>query len=224
MGNTNSHCYQHCASVTITADDPAAKMTRQCSNCRELGISPRDEGAEFVEICSNCRTYSPAQAWSAGLLPDQPQLVFFPKSITVTLVMSLLSVSFVTIFYKELKLTTFDAGLAKALGFRPGLMNYALMILVSLVAVGAFDAVGSILVIAFFVIPPAAAYLLTDRLSLMLVLSPIIGAAGAVFGYDLARGRLFGIWDIGAAIAFINQSLDWTCRHAGIRRSAPQWC
>lgn len=205
--NTNSHCFENCATVTITSDHAAAKWTRQCSNCRELGISPRDEGAEFVEICSNCGTYSPAQAWSAGLLTDQPQLVFVPKSITVTLVMSLLSVFFVAIFYKELKLSTFDAALAKALGFRPGVMNYALMILVSLVAVGAFDAVGSILVIAFFIIPPASAYLLTDRLSLMLLLSPIIGAAGAIFGYDLARGWLFGIWDVGAGIALINQSL-----------------
>ena len=203
--NTNSHCYRRCESVTITPDHPAAKLTRRCGNCRELGISPRDDGAEFVEICGNCGVYSPARAWSAGLLPHQPDLVFFPKSITVTLVTGLLSLCFVVVFYKELKLTTFDAGLAKALGFRPGVMNYALMILVSLVAVGAFDAVGSILVIAFFIIPPAAAYLLTDRLSLMLLLSPIIGGAGAVFGYDLARGMLFGIWDVGAAIALINQ-------------------
>ncbi len=206
--NTNSHCYQNCTTVTITPDDPAARMTRQCSNCRELGISPRDEGAEFVEICSNCGSYSPAQAWQAGLLPNEPLLVFFPKSITVTLVMTLLTLIFVTIFYKELKLSTFDAALAKALGFRPGVMHYALMILVSLVAVGAFDAVGSILVIAFFIIPPAAAYLLTDRLSLMLLLSPAIGAAGAFFGYDLARGRFFGLWDIGAGIVLINDRFD----------------
>ena len=44
--------------------------------------------------------------------------------------------------------------------------------------------------IAFFIIPPAAAYLLSDRLSLMLLIGPLIGAAGAFFGYDLARGRL----------------------------------
>lgn len=202
--NTNSHCFDNCASVTISPDHPQAKMARQCRNCRELGISPRDEGAEFVEICSNCGSYSPAQAWQAGYLQKEPALVFFPKSITVMLIMTALSLLFVLVFYKELKLTTFDAALAKALGFRPGLMNYALMILVSLVAVGAFDAVGSILVIAFFIIPPAAAYLLSDRLAIMLLLGPLIGAAGAFFGYDLARGKFFGIIEVADIIAGVN--------------------
>ena len=202
--NTNSHCFDNCVTVTINRDHPLAKTARQCRNCRELGISPRDDGAEFVEICTNCASYSPAQAWQAGYLQEKPVLVFFPKSITVTLIMTALSLLFVLVFYKELKLTTFDASLAKALGFRPGMINYALMILVSLVAVGAFDAVGSILVIAFFIIPPAAAYLLTDRLAIMLLLSPLIGAAGAYFGYDLARGKVFGILNVSDVIAAIN--------------------
>ncbi|MDE2858874.1 MAG: metal ABC transporter permease [Chloroflexota bacterium] len=202
--NTNSHCFDNCATVTISPDHPQAKMARQCRNCRELGISPRDEGAEFVEICSNCGSYSPAQAWQAGYLQKEPSLVFFPKSITVTLIMTALSLLFALVFYKELKLTTFDPALAKALGFRPGVINYALMILVSLVAVGAFDAVGSILVIAFFIIPPAAAYLLSDRLAVMLLLGPLIGAAGAFFGYDLARGKFFGFIEVGDIIAGLN--------------------
>ncbi len=203
--NTNSHCFEHCESVTVGPDHPAAKITRQCRNCRALGISPRDERAEFAETCSNCGQYSPAKAWSAGLLEQEPVLVFFPKSISVTLVMTLLTVAFALLFYKELKLATFDSALATALGFRPGLLNYALMALVSLVAVGAFDAVGSILVIAFFIIPPAAAYLLTDRLSVMLILSPIIGAVGAYFGYDLARGLLLGLFPLSEGIRLVNR-------------------
>jgi manganese/zinc/iron transport system permease protein len=205
--NTNSHCFENCQSVTVSEDHAAAKMIRQCENCRELGISPRDERAEFTEVCGNCGLYGPAQAWQAGLLEREPALVFFPKSISVALVMTLLTLAVVLLFYKELKLSTFDPALAKALGFRPAALNYGLMALVSLVAVGAFDAVGSILVIAFFIIPPAAAYLLTDRLALMLLLSPLIGAAGAVFGYDLARGLLFGFFPIGDAIALINRLL-----------------
>lgn len=205
--NTRNHCLENCQTVTIDEGHPAAKIGRQCVNCRQLGISPRDEGAEFDEICLNCGQYTPAQAWQAGLTDDEPLLVFFPKSITVTAMMSLLVIGFAILFYKELKLTTFDAALAQALGFRPAAMNYALMGLVSLVAVGAFDAVGSILVIAFFIIPPAAAYLLTDRLSLMLVLSPLIGAAGVFFGYDLARGAVFGFFQVSDAIKSLNRIL-----------------
>ncbi len=194
--NTNNHCIENCVTVTIMPEDDHAIFTRQCTNCRTLGISPRDEDAEFREVCTNCGTYTPGQAWQTGLVQDEPVLVFWPQAITVTAIMALLTMAFVTLFYKELKLASFDTGLAKALGFRPSLLHYGLMVLVSLVAVGAFDAVGSILVIAFFIIPPAAAYLLTDRLSVMLVLSAVIGSAGAFFGYDLARGNFLGIVQI----------------------------
>lgn len=99
----------------------------------------------------------------------------------------LLNILFILLFYKELKLATFDAGLAAALGFSPALIHYALMTLVSVTAVGAFDAVGSILVVALMIAPPAAAYLLTDRLPRMIGLSALIGIASAISGYWLAR-------------------------------------
>ncbi|MBX9585303.1 MAG: metal ABC transporter permease [Gemmataceae bacterium] len=86
------------------------------------------------------------------------------------------------VFYKEMKLTTFDPGLASALGFRPGLVHYALMTAVAVTAVAAFDAVGPVLVVGFFVVPAAAAFLLTDRLAVMLGLAALIGVVGAVGG------------------------------------------
>lgn len=98
----------------------------------------------------------------------------------------LLNALFITVFYKELKLTTFDATLAAALGFSPGLVHYAFMTIVSVTAVGAFDAVGSILVVALMIGPPAAAYLLTDRLDRMIGLSALLGVSGALTGYWLS--------------------------------------
>jgi manganese/zinc/iron transport system permease protein len=92
-----------------------------------------------------------------------------------------------TVFYKELKLVTFDAGLAAALGFAPALIHYGLMGMVSITAVAAFDTVGSILVVAMMIAPPATAYLLTDRLPVMIGLSIVLGAVSAVFGYWLAH-------------------------------------
>ena len=110
-----------------------------------------------------------------------------PKALCVMLVILLADLAFILAFYKELKLATFDAGMAAALGFAPGLLHYGLMTLVSLTAVGAFDAVGSVLVVAFMIAPPATAYLLTDRLSSMLIWSAFLGSASAVGGYWLAH-------------------------------------
>jgi manganese/zinc/iron transport system permease protein len=109
-----------------------------------------------------------------------------PRALVVGTGMLLLNLILVAIFYKELKLATFDAGLAAALGFAPALIHYGLMTVVSITAVGAFDAVGSILVIALMVAPPAAAYLLTDRLSYMLGISVLYGVISALLGYWLA--------------------------------------
>ncbi|NJK78561.1 MAG: metal ABC transporter permease [Chloroflexaceae bacterium] len=110
-----------------------------------------------------------------------------PRALVVGAALFVLNLAFVIIFYKELKLSTFDAGLAAAFGFVPGLLHYALMTLVSITAVGAFDAVGSILVIALMIAPPSAAYLLTDRLPRMIGLSIGIGAGSALAGYWVAR-------------------------------------
>lgn len=110
-----------------------------------------------------------------------------PKALLIMSAILLLNLLFIVLFYKELKLATFDAGLAATLGFAPGLIHYALMTLVSATAVGAFDAVGSILVVAMMIGPAASAYLLTDRLPWMLGLSALLGVCSAVSGYWLAH-------------------------------------
>jgi manganese/zinc/iron transport system permease protein len=110
-----------------------------------------------------------------------------PQALYVMTGILLLNLLFIGVLYKELKLATFDAGLAAALGFSPGLLHYGLMTLVSVTAVGAFDAVGSILVVALMIAAPASAYLVTDRLSRMLALSAAFGVASAVSGYWLAH-------------------------------------
>jgi manganese/zinc/iron transport system permease protein len=98
-----------------------------------------------------------------------------------------LNIALVAIFFKELKIATFDPALAAALGFSPALIHYGLMTSVSITAVGAFDAVGSILVVALMIGPPVTAYLITDRLQTMVILSVVIGAAASVAGYWLAH-------------------------------------
>ena len=90
------------------------------------------------------------------------------------------------LFYKELKLTTFDPGLGAVVGFRPGAVHYGLMLVVSVTAVAAFDAVGPVLVVGFFIVPAAAALLLSDRLGVVLGLAVLLGAIGAAGGTYLA--------------------------------------
>lgn len=109
-----------------------------------------------------------------------------PQSLWVIGSVFILNVIFLCLFYKELKLSTFDPGLAAALGFTPILINYALMTIVSITAVASFESVGSILVVALMIAPPAAAYLLTDRLSLMIFISAGIGVLSAGLGYYMA--------------------------------------
>jgi manganese/zinc/iron transport system permease protein len=90
------------------------------------------------------------------------------------------------VVFKELKLATVDAGLAAALGLKPALLHYGLMTVVSITAVGAFNAVGSILVVALMIAPPATAYLLAERFVPMLALGTLTAALAAAAGCGIA--------------------------------------
>ena len=98
----------------------------------------------------------------------------------------IINLLFVIIFFKELKIATFDPALATVLGFSPALIHYSLMTIVSITAVGAFESVGSILVIAFMIGSPVTAYLITDNLKSMIILSGLIGGLNGILGYQLA--------------------------------------
>lgn len=108
------------------------------------------------------------------------------RGLVITGAIALVNLTFVGVFYKELKLVTFDSALTSSLGFWSGGLTFALMTLVSVTAVGAFDAVGAVLLVGFMIVPAAAAYLLTERLSVMIGLSLVIGVLGCVIGYYAA--------------------------------------
>ena len=109
-----------------------------------------------------------------------------PRSLWAMGIVTALAVGMVLLLYKELKIATFDPGLAAAVGLSPVLVHYLLMGAVSVTTVGAFDSVGAIVVVAFLIVPPATAYLLTERLSHMMALAVLLGAGSAVAGYYLA--------------------------------------
>ncbi len=109
-----------------------------------------------------------------------------PRAAWVMGILFLINLFMMLLFFKELKLSTFDKSISIVLGFSPVLLHYGLMTSVSITAVGAFDAVGSILVVAFMIVPAACAYLLTENLKWMITLSLIIGAVSSTIGYYLA--------------------------------------
>ena len=109
-----------------------------------------------------------------------------PQGIWIMSLLVVLNLLFLGLFYKELKLTTFDGALAAAIGFSPVVMHYAIMGMLSVTTVGAFTAVGAILVIAMVIVPAATAYLLTEKLSMMLILAVAIGAVSSLAGVRFA--------------------------------------
>lgn len=110
-----------------------------------------------------------------------------PRAVWILGATFLIDLLFVLCCYKELKLTTFDPDLARSLGISTRLFHYGLMGAVSLTTVAAFESVGAILVVAMLIAPAATAYLLTDRLAVMIALAMAIGAACAIGGYYLAH-------------------------------------
>ena len=110
-----------------------------------------------------------------------------PKSLWIIGTILLITIGLLFAFFKELKISTFDAGLATALGFSPIMIHYGLMSVASITIVGSFDAVGAILVVALMIAPAATAYLLTDNLKKMLGLSVLFGVFSAIAGYWLAH-------------------------------------
>ena len=110
-----------------------------------------------------------------------------PKSLWIIGTILLVTVTLLITFFKELKLSTFDKGLAASLGFSPAIIHYGLMSVSSVTTVGAFDAVGAILVVALMIAPAAAAYLLTTDLKKMLALAIGFGVLSAVLGYWVAH-------------------------------------
>lgn len=110
-----------------------------------------------------------------------------PKSLWVIGVILTITIGLLIAFFKELKVSTFDAGLSASLGFSPVAIHYGLMTMSSITTVGAFDAVGAILVVALMIAPAACAYLLTTDLKKMLGLAIFFGVFSAISGYWMAH-------------------------------------
>ncbi len=125
-------------------------------------------------------SFIPWETISVPVLGEIPQATLLLISILIVILIV------IGLFYKEWKLTTFDPALAASIGIPVLAMHYLFMTLVSVTTVAAFDAVGAIMVVAMLIAPAASAYLWTDKLHMMLVLSAAFGILSSIVGYYFA--------------------------------------
>lgn len=121
--------------------------------------------------------YTPWNTISIGGVEAGPRAVWIVGSCFI------LNLILIFLFFKQLKLVSFDPSLAAAMGIPVLFFHYLLMGLVSLTTVASFDSVGSILVVGMLIIPAATAYLLSERLSRMIIVSIGIGILSSIIGY-----------------------------------------
>jgi len=125
--------------------------------------------------------YTPFDLLFLGDLP------FGPRPVWINAALFVINLLLVLLLYKQFKISSFDPGLAAAVGINVVAMHYLLMGLVSVTVVGAFESVGAILVVALLIVPPATAYLLTDRLAPMIATAVGLGMLASLLGYMMAQ-------------------------------------
>ncbi|WP_420393086.1 metal ABC transporter permease [Acuticoccus sp.] len=137
-----------------------------------------------------------ADGWSSLL--DPAALAELPVELPRIAVVCAIVIAATALAWRPLAIATFDEAFAAAQGIRTGLLGFGLVVAAAMAAVAAFDAVGSIIVIAMFICPPAAARLMTNHLLRQVLWSVAFAALSAVLGYVVAG---YGPLWLGAADA-----------------------
>ena len=151
-----------------------------------IGVVTISMFADRVDLDQDCVLFGEIAFVSLEPKVEWGGLVLGPISVIRMGLVAVAVVGLVGLFYKELLVSSFDPGLSRALGIRTAALHHGLTLVLSLVVVSAFEAVGAILVIAMLVVPGATASLTTERLFPRLLLSLAYGALSVVFGVHLA--------------------------------------
>lgn len=147
-----------------------------------LGLLLIEQGAGNVDLDAKCVLYGALEY--VGL--DTVELfdaIVVPRAAIVLGGVLLLNGLIFLLFFKELVVASFDPALARTQGFHPQFIHYLLMTSVAVTTVASFEAVGSIIVIAMLIVPPATSYLLTRKLLPFVGLSVVIAMVSAVLGH-----------------------------------------
>ena len=150
-----------------------------------IGLVLIRKAADHVDLDAGCVLYGALEYTPLNMVTifeNEISLFAVPRAALVIGATLLFNALIITFFYKEFKLAAFDSGLAQTQGFRPQLMHYLLMTMVAVTTVAAFEAVGSIIVIAMLIVPPATAFLLTRKLPSLIIVSLIVAVLSAILG------------------------------------------
>ncbi len=163
--------------------DEGASMGVVFTTLFALGLVMIVQAADHVDLDPGCVLYGTIEFTTLDTTRVPGFDTEVPRVVLVLGCVLLLNALLIGLFWKEFKLSSFDPELASSTGFSARAMHYLLMTMVAVTAVASFESVGNILVVAMFVVPPATAYLLTDRLGWMVGLSVVIAICSAVFGH-----------------------------------------
>jgi manganese/zinc/iron transport system permease protein len=110
----------------------------------------------------------------------------FPRPVATLGIVVVVNILFIMALFKELRISTFDPGLSSAQGINPHIMHYLLMTLVAITIIAAFEAVGSILVVAMLIVPGLIAHMFCNRLGWLLVFASLVAVVASLGGYGAA--------------------------------------
>ena len=109
-----------------------------------------------------------------------------PKTLVQMSFVLLINIVFIAVFFRKLKISSFDPVYAGVAGIAGAGLYYVFMALVSFTAVSAFESVGAILTISFFISPAASAYLISKDLKITILLAAVYAVVNSCIGYFLA--------------------------------------
>lgn len=151
-----------------------------------IGIILISAFANQVDIDQECVLYGEIAYVPIDVIISKSNINLGPKAVYLQSLNLILVISFISIGYRNLKITSFDPNFAKTIGIPTQLWQYLLMAFVSFTTVNSFETVGAILVVGFIIGPPSIAYLLSNNLRTMLIVTAIVGVLISITGYYLA--------------------------------------
>lgn len=146
-----------------------------------IGLLLIVQAADHVDLDPGCVLYGAIEMTPLDTV--RIGAIEMPRAAAVLGVVMLVNLGIIAALFKELRLTAFDPALADTLGYSSRFFHYLLMTMVAVTTVASFEAVGSIIVIAMLIVPPATALLLTRRLIPMIAIACGVAALSAILGH-----------------------------------------